>query len=104
MTQFDERERAFEAKFAHDEEMIFRAESRAAWLTGLWAAGLLGRHGAAAEAYARDLIRDDVKHAGHVDVIRHLAEDLGPLAGTIEIRERLDRFRRQAKGELYAES
>ena len=57
MTTFDDREHAFEAKFAHDTEMQFRAEARRNKLVGLWAAGLLGKSGDEAADYAMRVVR-----------------------------------------------
>jgi hypothetical protein len=57
MADFDDRKRGFEGKFAHDEELRFKAVSRANKLLGLWAADLLGRTGDQAEAYAQDVAR-----------------------------------------------
>ena len=57
MTSFDDREIAFEAKFAHDAEMQFKAEARRNKLLGLWAADLMGRTGDAAMDYAREVIK-----------------------------------------------
>ena len=77
MTAFDDREKAFESKFAHDEEMSFRAEARCNKLLGLWAAEMLGKSGTDAEAYAREVIKADFEEAGHEDVVRKVAADLG---------------------------
>ncbi|NIY99450.1 DUF1476 domain-containing protein, partial [Salipiger sp. HF18] len=76
MTTFDEREKAFENKFAHDAEMSFRAEARCNKLLGLWAADLLGKSGTEADDYARDVIKADFAEAGHEDVVRKVADDL----------------------------
>ena len=73
MTTFDDRENAFENKFAHDEEMKFKAEARANKLLGQWAAGLLGKTGDDVDAYAREVIKADFEEAGHDDVIRKVA-------------------------------
>ena len=59
MTTFDKRKDAFEAKFAHDEELQFKADARRNMLLGLWAAGLLGKTGADAEAYAKEVVAAD---------------------------------------------
>ena len=64
MTTFDDREHAFESKFAHDEEMRFRAQARRDKLLGLWAAGLLGKTGADADAYAKDVVKSNFEEAG----------------------------------------
>lgn len=76
MTQFDDRERAFEAKFAHDEEMRFRVVARRNRLLGQWAARKMGLTEAEAESYAKDVIRADFEEAGDHDVIRKILGDL----------------------------
>ena len=76
MTQFEDRERAFEAKFARDEEMQFRAIARRNRLLGEWAAGLMGLTDAEADAYAKDVVRADFEEAGEDDVMRKLLGDL----------------------------
>lgn len=68
-----DREKAFEAKFALDEELRFRAEARRNKLLGLWAAGLLGKSDP--DAYAKDVIAADFAEAGHEDVVRKLRAD-----------------------------
>ena len=70
MTQFDDRERAFEAKFARDEEMQFRIIARRNRLLGEWAAKLMGLSEVEAEGYAKDVVRADFEEAGDEDVIR----------------------------------
>jgi len=67
MTQFDDRERAFESKFAHDEEMKFRITARRNRLLGEWAARQMGLTQAEAEAYAKDVVRSDFEEAGEHD-------------------------------------
>src|SRR5207248_5733782 len=76
MTQFDDRERAFEAKFARDEEMQFRVAARRNRLLGQWAARQMGLTDAEAESYAKDVIRSDFEEAGEHDVIRKVLGDL----------------------------
>lgn len=76
MTQFDERERAFESKFAHDEEMKFRITARRNRLLGEWAARRMGLSDAESEAYAKDVVRSDFEEAGEHDVIRKVLGDL----------------------------
>lgn len=76
MTTFDDRENAFEAKFAHDEEMIFKADARCNKLLGLWAAEMLGKSGDDAEAYAKTVVVADFEEAGHEDVVRKVVADL----------------------------
>ena len=76
MTTFDDRERAFETKFAHDEELRFRVIARRNRLLGQWAARLMGLSDAEADAYAKDVIRADFEEAGDEDVIRKVVGDL----------------------------
>ena len=76
MTQFDDRERAFETKFAHDEEMRFRIAARRNRLFGQWAARQMGLTEAEAESYAKDVVRSDFEEAGEHDVIRKVMGDL----------------------------
>ena len=76
MTQFDDRERAFEAKFSHDEDMKFRVIARRNRLLGEWAARQMGLNEAETESYAKDVIRADFEEAGDVDVIRKVLGDL----------------------------
>ncbi len=76
MTQFDDRERAFEAKFARDEEMQFRIVARRNRLLGQWAARQMGLSEVEAESYAKDVIRADFEEAGDHDVIRKVLGDL----------------------------
>ena len=76
MTTFDDRERAFETKFAHDEELRFRVIARRNRLLGQWAAKLMGLSDAEADAYAKDVIRADFEEAGDEDVIRKVIGDL----------------------------
>lgn len=76
MTQFDKREKAYESKFAHDEELRFKATARRNKLLGLWAAELMGMEGDAAKAYALEVIKSDFEEAGEEDVYRKLKGDL----------------------------
>ena len=76
MTTFDEREKGFERKFAHDEELRFKATVRRDRLIGLWAAEKLGLSGDEAEAYARSIIKADFEQPGDEDVLRKLRVDL----------------------------
>ncbi|MCQ4629564.1 DUF1476 domain-containing protein [Shinella sp. CPCC 100929] len=75
MTNMQDREKAFEAKFALDEELRFRAEARRNKLVGLWAAGLLGKTDADADSYARDVVAADFEEVGHEDVVRKIKAD-----------------------------
>jgi hypothetical protein len=75
MTTFDKREEGFEKKFAHDEELRFKATARRNKLLGLWAAVKLGLSGADADAYAKEVVIADLEEAGDADVVRKLRKD-----------------------------
>jgi len=75
-TTFDKREEGFEKQFAHDEELRFKAMARRNKMLGLWAAGILGKSGADAEAYAKEVVMADFEEAGDNDVFRKVAKDL----------------------------
>ena len=102
MTTFDDRENAFENKFAHDAELQFKAEARRNKLLGLWAAGLLGKSGA--EAYAKEVIAADFEEAGHEDVYRKIAGDLGDRADETTIRTRMEELMAEAKRQIMNEA
>ena len=104
MTTFDDRESAFENKFAHDEEMNFKAQARANKKLGLWAAELLGKSGDDAEAYAKSVVVADFEEAGHDDVIRKVVGDLGDKADEATIRAKRDECLAAAKAELMDEA
>jgi len=76
MTTFDDRERAYETKFARDEEMAFRVVARRNKLLGQWAAGLMKLTPEETEAYARAVIQAEFEEAGDEDVVRKLLGDL----------------------------
>lgn len=75
MTTFDKRQDAFEAKFARDEELKFRAVARRNKLLGLWAAEKLGKTGPDAEAYAKEVVAADFEEIGEEDVFRKVRAD-----------------------------
>ena len=85
MTTFDERERAFEAKFARDQEMQFKIHARRDRLLGAWAAGQMGLTQAETDAYCRDLVHADFEMVGDVDITKKLLGDL--TAAGIDIEE-----------------
>lgn len=89
MTNFQDRERAFEAKFAHDEEMQFRITARRNRLLGEWAATKMGLNAAETDAYAKAVVQADFEEAGDEDVIRKLVGDL--TSAGVEIDEGLVR-------------
>lgn len=76
MTTFDKRKEGFEKKFAHDEELKFKAHARRNKLLGLWAAEQLGKAGPDAEAYAKEVVMADFESAGDDDVLAKVAGDL----------------------------
>jgi hypothetical protein len=99
MSSFDKRGEGFEKKFAHDEELRFKASARRNKLLGLWAAEKLGKTGALAEAYAKEVISADFEEAGDDDVFRKVQADLA--AGGVEqsehqIRRTMDELMAQA--------
>ena len=107
MTTFDDRERAFEAKFARDEEMLFRVVARRNRLVGEWAAGLMKLTPEETEAYAKSVVQADFEEAGDEDVIRKLLGDLtqaGCEADEAEIRAALEEKHIEARRQLMAES
>jgi hypothetical protein len=76
MTTFDDRETAFENKFAHDEELQFKISARRNKLVGMWAAGLMGLTTEEADAYAKSVVQADFEESGDEDVVRKLLGDL----------------------------
>lgn len=103
MTTFDDRERAYEAKFAHDADLRFKATARRDRLMGEWAAGLLGLSGDAARSYAMSVVTADFEEPGDEDVMRKLVADLTGYADEPTIRrkmsETMDEARRQVAEE-----
>lgn len=104
MSTFDDREKAFENKFAHDAEMQFKADARRNKLLGLWAAGLMGKDGDAAEEYAQEVVKSDFEEAGHEDVYRKVSGDLGDKADEETIRAKMAEFMAEAKAQLMNEA
>ena len=103
MTAFDNRENAFENKFAHDAEMQFRAEARGNKLLGLWAAELMGKSGDDAAAYAAEVVKSDFEEAGHEDVYRKVSGDLDGKADEATIRAKMASCLAEAKSQLMGE-
>lgn len=104
MSTFDDRENAFENKFAHDAEMQFKADARRNKLLGLWAAELLGKSGDDADAYATEVVKSDFEEAGDEDVYRKVAGDLGAAASEADIRAKMTELMSVAKAQLMDES
>ena len=103
MTTFDDRENAFESKFAHDADMQFRAEARRNKLVGLWAAALLGKSGDDAAEYAMSVVTADFEEAGIEDVVRKVAADLVGHASADDIRAKMAALLPVAKAQLMTE-
>lgn len=103
MSTFDDRENAFEAKYAHDEDMKFKAEARGNKLIGLWVAEILGKSGDEAEAYAKEVVRADFEEAGHEDVMRKLLADLGDRVPEEKLRTKYAELMALAKAQLLSE-
>lgn len=102
-TTFDDRENAFENKFAHDAQMQFKAEARRNKLLGLWAAELMGKSGDEANAYATEVVKSDFEEAGDEDVFRKVSGDLGDKASETDIRSKMVELMAVAKGQLLDE-
>jgi hypothetical protein len=106
MTTFDKRKDAFENKFAHDAELKFKAEARRNKLLGLWAAGLLGKTGDAAEDYANSVVQADFQEAGDRDVFRKIRTDFdagGIAQSDHQIRRTMDELMAKAVEEVSTE-
>lgn len=103
MSSFDEREQSFERKYQQDEEFAFKVKSRRNRIAGHWAAGLLGKQGADADAYAAAVVAAEFGKGGEEHVIAKLVTDLTPKGVdrprvVAELEKALD----QAKKELGA--
>ena len=107
MTTFDKREEGFEKKFAHDEELRFKATARRNKLLGQWAAEKLGLTGADADAYAKTVVIADFEEAGDNDVFRKLRTDFdakGVALSDHQIRRTMDELMEQAIAQIKAGS
>ena len=99
MTTFDKREEGFEKKFAHDEELRFKANARRNKLLGLWAAEKLGLAGADADAYAKEVVLADFEEAGDHDVFGKIRKDFdakGVAQSDHQIRRTMDELMEKA--------
>ena len=106
MTTFNDREKSFEKKFQHDQELQFKVNARKNKLLGLWAAGLIGKAGVDAEAYAKDVVMADFEKPGDSDVIHKLMKDLAAAGKPMEehsIRKQGERLLEEAKKQVTAE-
>ncbi len=105
MTTFNDRKDAFESKFAHDEELRFKAIARRNKLFGLWAASQIGQSGPEAEAYAKSVVLADFQEAGDEDVLRKVQKDLeagGKNVSPAELRRVMTDLLARAVGEIQA--
>jgi hypothetical protein len=105
MTTFDKREEGFEKKFAHDEELRFKAMARRNKLLGMWAAEKLGMSGAEAEAYAKEVVMSDFEEAGDHDVFKKVRTDFdakGVAQSDHQIRRTMDELLEQAVAQIRA--
>jgi hypothetical protein len=104
-TTFDKREDGFEKKFAHDEELKFKAGARRNKLLGMWAAGKMGLSGTQAEAYAKEVVMSDFEAAGDHDVFRKIRKDLDDKKVTVtdqDIHGAMDELMAQAITQIKA--
>lgn len=106
MPSFAEREKEFEARFKHDEELRFKATARRNRMLGLWAAGLLGLASEAAEAYAREVVAAQFEPQGDQRVVKKLVADLAaedPAITPARVQFEFDHFAAQARQQLLKE-
>ena len=106
MSTFDEREKGFERKFAHDSELEFRANARRNKLLGLWAAQKMGLSGAEADAYAKQVVVADMQEAGEEDVFRKVKADLDAKATGLsehQIRREMEELLITARKQIQSE-
>lgn len=107
MTTFDQREKAFEKKFEHDQDLQFKATARKNKMLGLWAAGLMGKTGADADAYSKEVVMADLEKPGDSDVIGKLVKDLaaaGKATDEQTVRKHSERFLTEAKAQIMKET
>jgi hypothetical protein len=106
MTTFDKREKVFEDKYKHDQDLQFKVEVRRNKLLGLWMAELLGLSGADAEAYAKEVVRADFEEPGDADLIRKIQGDAAPKNLDLsehKIRKKMDELTVIAKEQVMTE-
>ena len=106
MTSFNEREKAFENKYKHDQELQFKVEARRSKLLGLWAAELLGISGADADAYAKEVIASDFDEPGDDDLLRKVLGDFETKTVDMSahrLRKKLDELTEVAKQQVMDE-
>lgn len=104
MTTFDDRERSYEAKFARDADLQFKAEARRNRLLGEWAAEVLGKTGEEAKAYALTVVTSDFEEPGDEDVFRKVATDLEGKIDEAGIRAKMAELVGVARRQLIEEN
>jgi hypothetical protein len=107
MTTFNDREKSFEKKFEKDQELQFKVNARRNKLLGLWAAGLMGKSGADAEAYAKEVVLADFDKPGDSDVMAKLVKDLAAAGKPTEehtVRKQAERLMDDAKKQVMTET
>ena len=101
MNTFDEREKSFEKKFAHDEELQFKVSARRNKYLGQWASQILGYNSDQEKEYIQSVIKADFAEAGDEDVFRKLKTDLEDHNISDEkIRNKMDELNEKAKSEF----
>ncbi|MDJ0946694.1 MAG: DUF1476 domain-containing protein [Kiloniellales bacterium] len=106
MTTFNDREKAFEDKYKHDQELQFKVEVRRNKMLGLWVAELIGLQGADAEAYAKEVVASDFEEPGDADVVRKVLGDLeakGQEMTEHRLRKKMDELLLSAKQQVMSE-
>ena len=106
MTTFNDREKAFEDKYKHDQDLQFKVEVRRNKLLGLWVAELLGLSGADAEAYAKEVVSADFEEPGDADLIRKIQGDVQPKSIDLSehrLRKKMDELVAVAKEQIMSE-
>jgi hypothetical protein len=104
-TTFDKREEGFEKKFAHEEELKFKASARRNKLLGVWAAEKMGLKGADAEAYAKEVVVADFQEAGDHDVFKKIRQDFDAKKVAVsdqDLRRTMDELMAQAIAQVKA--
>ena len=106
MTTFNDREKAFEDKYKHDQELQFKVEVRRNKLLGLWVAELLGKAGDEAEAYAKEVVASDFEEPGDADLVRKVLGDMEQAGADLSehrLRKKMDELLAEAKDQVMKE-
>ncbi len=106
MTSFDDRQDAFEKKFAHDQELQFKVQARRNKLLGIWAAQKMGKTGEDIDEYAKDVVISDFDEPGDDDVLRKVLADFqaaGVQVDQTALRAEMDALMIEAKKQIMSE-